>query len=99
MDLSLETTCSDRGWSVRLAVTLDRRETSDLFLVGDKLISWPTDGLRAGVSAGPVERSSMFLSEMAARPQGLSLEYETEELAARAARILAYQVRTALTGE
>ncbi len=40
----------------------------------------------------------MFLSEIVARPDGLQLFYDSEESAARTAKILEYQVRTALEG-
>lgn len=99
MDLVLDTAPRDGGWAVSLAVSLDRRETNDLFLAGDKLISWPTDGMLAGGGGGPLERSSMFLSEIVARPHGLTLAYETEDLARRTAQILAHQVRAALTSD
>jgi hypothetical protein len=99
MDLVLDTRARGGGWAVRLAVTLDRRETNDLFLAGDKLISWPTEGMLTSGGEGPLERSSMFLSEIVARPQGLTLEYESEELARRTAQILAHQVRAALTSD
>lgn len=78
-----------------MVVSIDRRETSDLFLAGDKLVSWPTEGMLAEGS-GPMERSSMFLSEIVARPDGLQLLYDSEESADRTAKILEYQVRTAL---
>jgi hypothetical protein len=93
MDLTLETTAVPQGWRVHLAVSLDRRETNELFLAGDKLISWPTDGMLSGSGQGPFERSSMFLSEIVARPAGLDLLFEREDLADRVARILAFQVQ------
>lgn len=86
-------------WHVRLKVALDRRETNELFLSGDKLISWPTEGMLPVGGSTPLERSSMFLSEIVARPGGLELLYQTEALAGRTAQILAYQVRTALPAE
>ncbi|GAB4251504.1 MAG: hypothetical protein Kow00122_09180 [Thermoleophilia bacterium] len=97
MDVTLESVPGPTGWLVRLIVGLDRRETNELFLVGDVLISWPTDGLLAS-GAGPMDRSSMFLSEIVSRPGGLELAYESQESARRAAKVLDYQLRTALTG-
>lgn len=96
MRLTLETTETEQGWSVRLAVGLDRRETSDLFVSGDTLISWPTDGMLSPETAGPLERSSMYLSEIVARPEGLELFYDSESLARRTAQILGFQVKNAL---
>lgn len=80
-----------------MSVYLDRRETNELFLAGDTLISWPTEGMRP-LGTGPITRSSMFLSEVVARAEGLRLAYETEELASRTGRILESQVRLALKG-
>ncbi len=96
MRLTLETSETGRGWSVRLAVALDRRETSDLFVSGDALISWPTEGMLSQETAGPLERSSMYLSEIVARPQGLELVYDSESLARRTAQILGFQIKNAL---
>ncbi len=87
------------GWQVRMAVCLDRDETSELFLAGDALISWPTERMVATRGDSPFERSSMFLSEVVARPAGLALVYETKETAERTGKILAYQVRAAFPGE
>ncbi|MHB8869221.1 MAG: hypothetical protein ACYC6T_08905 [Thermoleophilia bacterium] len=95
MDLSIEKMPVDGGWRLRMVVSIDRRETNDLFLAGDALVSWPTEGMRSTGSV-PIERSSMFLSEIVARPDGLQLVYDSEESAARTAKILEYQVRTAL---
>lgn len=81
-----------------MVVSIDRRETNDLFLAGDALVSWPTEGLRSAGTGGPIERSSMFLSEIVARPDGLQLAYADEESADRTAKILEYQVRNALEG-
>jgi hypothetical protein len=95
VDVLLDTAPTTAGWSVRLQVTLDGQETSRLFLLGDKLISWPVDGIRR-TGGGPLERSTMFLSEIVARPGGLELVYEDEASAASSARVLAYQVERAL---
>ena len=97
--MRVDTSVAGAGWQVRLRVTLDRRETNELFLAGDALISWPTEGMLSSGGTSPFERSSMFLSEIVSRPDGLELTYETEGLATRTAQILAYQVRAALPGE
>jgi len=97
MDLDVAQKPVASGWEVHLTVHLDRRETSDLFLAGDKLISWPTDRMRS-FGSGPIDRSTMFLSEIVARPDGLSLVYEDAESARKAAGILEMQVRTAVEG-
>jgi hypothetical protein len=97
MDLRVSQNQIGGGWEVGLMVGLDRRETNELFLAGDALISWPTESMRP-LSAGPIERSSMFLSEIVSRPEGLRLVYESEEAASRAAKVLEFQVRSALGG-
>ena len=97
MEFRIEKTLSSSGWQVHVAVALDRQETSELFLAGDKLISWPTDGMRSSGS-GPMNRSNMFLSEMVARPDGLILTYDDAELAERTGKILEHQIRSALGG-
>lgn len=98
MQLDVETVPADGIWLVHLQVRLDRRETSELFLSGDTLISWPTEGLMVSGS-GPMDRSGMFLSEVVARGDGLELAYATEEAAGRAEKILAYQVRAVFPEE
>jgi predicted regulator of Ras-like GTPase activity (Roadblock/LC7/MglB family) len=95
MQLHIEKTPGAGGWEVHMLVVLDRRETNELFLAGDALVSWPTDGMRP-TGRGPIDRSSMFLSEIVGRAEGLRLAYETEELAERAGDILEIQVRSAL---
>lgn len=97
MDLRIDKNPIAGGWEVHMSVYLDRRETNELFLAGDTLISWPTEGMRP-LGTGPITRSSMFLSEVVARAEGLRLAYETEELASRTGRILESQVRLALKG-
>ena len=94
MDVELRTRAEESDWRVTLRVRLDRSETTALFMDGDSLISWPTEGLRP--TGAPIGRSSMFLSEIVARGEGLELAYGTRELAERVSQILAHQLRTAL---
>jgi hypothetical protein len=95
MELRLESEGKGGLWVIRLSVDLDRRETNELFLSGDKLVSWPTEGIRMPGEDGPFERSSMFLSEIVAKPGGLELAYESEGLAERAASIMVHQIESA----
>lgn len=97
MDLRIDRNLIVGGWEVHMSVALDRRETNELFLAGDTLISWPTEGMRS-LGTGPITRSSMFLSEVVARAGGLRLAYDTEELASQTGRILESQVRLAVRG-
>jgi hypothetical protein len=99
MEMSINIEAVAQGWQVCMAVCLDRAETSELFLAGDALISWPTENMLSTTADGPFERSSMFLSEVVARPAGLALEYETRDSAERTAKILAYQVRAAVPAD
>jgi hypothetical protein len=107
MDLRLDTVPSAEGWVVALAAALDRRETSELFILGDKLISWPTADLvsfgdnapsSVGTSAGPFLRSGMYLSEIVSRPEGVRLVYGQEPAARMAARVIEYQMREVFAG-
>jgi len=79
-------------WAVVLKVTLSRAESNDLFLSGDSMVSWPVDGLEIGGDGDSrLERSGMFVSEVAARPGGLTLNYREQAQAERAAAILKMQ--------
>jgi hypothetical protein len=82
---------------VSVKVNLTRAESNDIFLSGDAMVSWPTEGLRPTGEAdfGP-ERSGMFISEMAARPEGLKISYEERGQAERALALL--RVQFAQTG-
>lgn len=63
----------DDAYEVTIGVGLDREEITQLFLLGDMLISWPTDGLIVGDSAAPMARGCMYLSELQGRPSSLRL--------------------------
>jgi len=79
-------------WTVTLRVNLTRAESNDLFLSVDSMVSWPVDGLEATAGGDPgLERSSMFVSEIAARHGGLGLRYREQEQAERTAAILRMQ--------
>ena len=79
-------------WSVRLRVNLSRGETNDLFLSGDSIVSWPAEGLVADRDDNlRLERSGMFVSEIAARPEGLTVSYGERDQAARATALLRIQ--------
>jgi hypothetical protein len=99
MEMNIDIVAVAQGWQVCMAVCLDRGETNELFLAGDALISWPTERMLSAGGDGPFERSSMFLSEVVARPAGLALAYETRDSAERTAKILAFQVRAAFPGQ
>jgi hypothetical protein len=107
MDLRLDTSATLDGWTVSLGLSLDRKETNELFMLGDRLISWPTEGLTVfgfgstGADSGaktPFVRGGIFLSEIVAHPEGILLTYRDEPPARQAARVLEYQVRQVFMG-
>jgi hypothetical protein len=59
------------GMAVQVKVRLSGRETSRLFVSGDTLIQLPLDGALPDADASPVPRTSIFLSELAGRRDGL----------------------------
>ena len=81
------------AWAVVLKVSLTRAESNDLFLSGDSMVSWPSEGLESAADGDPrLERSSIFVSEVAARPAGLRLRYREQAQSERAAVILRMQL-------
>lgn len=80
-----------------LHVRLSRGEASDLFLAGDAMVAWPP-GRVEGEDPG-LERSSMFLSEIAARPAGLRICYPERLQAERAATVVRARLSEAGLGE
>jgi hypothetical protein len=78
------------AFAVTLVLTLTRRESNELFLCGDSMISWPSEGLH--VQGDPVPaRTSIFVSEIAARPNGMTLRYVTRRQADSTAGLLLEQ--------
>jgi hypothetical protein len=80
------------GVTVQVKVRLSGRETSRLFVSGDTLIQLPLDGALPDDDASPVPRTTIFLSELAGRRDGLSRTFPE----AAAARAFAAVVRTQL---
>jgi hypothetical protein len=79
------------SWLVMVKVNLTRAESNQLFLSGDSMVSWPTEGM-ASTSENPhLERSGMFVSEVAARPAGLGIKYRGQAEAERAAKLFRLQ--------
>jgi hypothetical protein len=79
-------------WKVSVRVSLSRAETNDLFLSGDSMLSWPTEGLLAMSGDGSIpERSGMFVSEVAAQPGGLVICYAGQAHAERTLGLLQAQ--------
>ncbi len=83
-------------WMVSVRVNLSRTETNELFLSGDSMLSWPTDGLlHAQGDASIPERSGMFVSEVAAQPSGLIICYTDQANAERTLGLLRAQLAQA----
>lgn len=79
-------------WTVLLKVNLSRAESNELFLSGDSMVSWPVEGLRVAAHGDlKLERSGIFVSEVAARSTGLGLGYQEQAQAERAAAVLRMQ--------
>lgn len=99
MGYSLDIHDHSDGYLVSLAVVLSRQESNDLFLSGDSMISWPTDGLLGGEES-LLSRTGIFASEVAARRTGLTLQYATREQAEKTAALLGLQLdRIGITRE
>jgi hypothetical protein len=80
------------AWLVRLKVSLTRSESNELFLSGDSMVSWPVEGMQIAPSDRPgFERSSIFVSEIAARPGGLEIRYSEQGQAERVLKLLKMQ--------
>ena len=79
-------------WAVLLRVSLTRAESNDLFLSGDSMVSWPIEGLHTSTQEeAKLERSGMFVSEVAARRDGLTISYSEQSQAERAVAVLRIQ--------
>jgi hypothetical protein len=80
------------SWMVMVRVNLSRTESNELFLSGDAMVSWPMEGLHLTATGDPrLERTGMFVSEVAARPFGLGIRYQEQNQAERAATLLRMQ--------
>ncbi len=85
----------DGAWRVTARVGLDREEESRLFLLGDILLSWPTDGLIVPVSGPRLARGCMYISEINSKPGGLALDFGSELQARQVLEVIAEQLRRA----
>ena len=80
-------------WAVSVEVTLSREETNELFLSGDAMLSWPAEGLVAtSADESKPERSGMFVSEVAAQPEGLVIRYGDQAQAEQTESLLHAQL-------
>jgi len=99
-------------FTVTVRLNLTSRESSNLFLAGDVLLSWPSEDAlpcrsaalwdaetEALASSIPFTRTSMFASEVARLSGGLKIRYRQAELANRVAEMLRRQLLEAGIGE
>jgi hypothetical protein len=72
VELRIDTEPMDRTVAVRVEVQLTTREKNRLFSQGDPLVQLPTAGLVEDVGGPPIERTTIFLTELADLPGGLT---------------------------
>jgi len=84
------------GVAVQVKVRLSGRETSRLFVSGDTLVQLPLDGALPDPDGSPVPRTSIFLSELAGRSDGLSRTFTDGGAAAAYAAAVRAQLENAL---
>jgi hypothetical protein len=72
--VELHVTSEEAGGTVavRVQVRLGARDQRLIFTAGDHLIQLPVGGLLQDADGPPIERSSIFLTELAGMPDGLT---------------------------
>lgn len=94
MEIDLAQEENAAGVTVRVAVRMSGRETSRLFVAGDKLIQLPLDGAVTDQEATPIPRTNIFLSELMAG--GLSRTFASVAAAEAFATSVRAQLETPL---
>jgi hypothetical protein len=84
------------GMAVQVKVRLSGREAGRLFVSGDTLIQLPLDGALPDTDGTPVPRTSVFLSELAGKRDGLSRTFTDAAAAQAFAAGVRSQLETAL---
>ena len=84
------------GVAVQVKVRLSGRETSRLFVSGDTLVQLLLDGALPDADGSPVPRTSVFLSELAGKRDGLSRTFGDPASAQAFAVAVRAQLETAL---
>ena len=92
MEIDITSQQVPEGMAVQVKVRLSGRETGRLFVSGDTLVQLPLDGALPDADGSPVPRTSMFLSELAGKRDGLTRTFSD----AAAAQAFAASVRTQL---
>lgn len=83
----------DTTVAVSVRVVLTARDMRRVFTDGDHLIQLPCTGATADVQSAPVERSAIFLTELAAMPDGLSRRFQTAQAAQDFADVVSTQLQ------
>jgi hypothetical protein len=84
------------GVAVQIRIRLSARETSRLFVSGDALLQLPLEGALPDGAGSPVARTSIFLSELAGRRDGLTRTFADAAPAEAFAATVRAQLETAL---
>ena len=96
MEIDITSQQVPEGMAVQVKVRLSGRETSRLFVSGDTLIQLPLDEALPDADGTPVPRTSVFLSELAGKRDGLSRTFTDTAAAQAFAAAVRSQLETAL---
>jgi hypothetical protein len=72
VDVQIDSSMTGGSVAVSVQCTLNARERNSLFLSGDVLVTLPSEGAVDLPEGVPLERTSMFLSELAGRQPGIT---------------------------
>ena len=96
MEIDITSQQVPEGMAVQVKVRLSGRETGRLFVSGDTLVQLPLDGALPDADGSPVPRTSIFLSELAGRRDGLTRTFNDATAAQAFADAVRAQLETAL---
>ena len=96
MEIDITSQQVPEGVAVQVQVRLSGRETSRLFVSGDTLVQLPLDGALPDPDGSPFPRTSIFLSELAGKRDGLSRTFVEAGAADAFAAAVRAQLETAL---
>jgi hypothetical protein len=96
VDLRIASEPADGSVAVRVSLRLTPRELNRIFLTDDPLIQLPCEGLVAEDGPAPMERPSIFLSELAERRDGYARLFADQASADRYAAAVRAQLEAAM---
>jgi hypothetical protein len=96
VEIDVSSQQAPEGVVVQVKVRLSGRETSRLFVSGDTLLQLPLDGALPDADGSPLPRSSIYLSELAGRRDGLTRTFADAAHADAFAAAVRAQLETAL---